>query len=317
MAGPTIATRLRGLLYGLPDVGSFSGSLTSPKRERAYAGQRWILGDLGAVGGWSERIRNSRYVIVRDRVMSPGTPQSCPVRSGGAGSLSLRCLCRCPSFWFNAARRRAPACWPPTRATPLPPATVSRTASRNRNSTTASRPRAKACVQRQVAARPAAAQGTRPSRSGSRRSTPTLTLPQADRARRTDHAGQHEILRLPLFRQQSALRSAVPQHLQGRPPRPPQLWRPRLLAGRDLQRQPRAGARPRELRCPQARRDRGVLPRQRRDAGARRARPPTGAAADFGFRRQRRAAGAAAGGRCRRFQRRQILAARRLQALHG
>ena len=44
-------------------------------------------------------------------------------------------------------------------------------------------------------------------------------------------------------------------------------------------------------------RDRGVLPRQRRDAGTRRARPATGAAADFGFRRQRRAAGAAARGR--------------------
>ena len=74
---------------------------------------------------------------------------------------------------------------------------------------------------------------------------------------------------------------------------------------------------PETFRRPQARRDRGVLPRQRRDAGARRARSPAGAAADHRFRRQRRAAGAADGRRCRRFQRRQILAARRLQALHG
>ena len=145
--------------------------------------------------------------------------------------------------------------------------------------------------------------------------TPTLTLPR-DRARRTDHAGQHEILGLPLFRQQSALRRAVPQHLQGRPQGPPQLWRPGLLAGRDLQRQPRAGACPRDVRRQEARRDRGVLPRQRRDAGARRPRPATGAAADLGFRRQRRAARAAARGERRRFQRRQVLAAGRLQALH-
>ena len=92
--------------------------------------------------------------------------------------------------------------------------------------------------------------------------------------------------------------------------------RPGLLAGPDLQRQPRADACPGEFRCPQAGRDRGVLPRQRRDAGARRARPATGAAADYRFRRQCRAAGAAACGRCRRFQRRQVLAARRAQALH-
>ena len=50
------------------------------------------------------------------------------------------------------------------------------------------------------------------------------------------------------------------------------------------------------LRRQEARRDRGVLPRQRRDAGARRPRPATGAAADLGFRRQRRAARAAACG---------------------
>ena len=45
-----------------------------------------------------------------------------------------------------------------------------------------------------------------------------------ERARGTDHAGQHEILGLPLFRQQSALRGAIPQHHQGRAKRPSQLF---------------------------------------------------------------------------------------------
>ena len=42
---------------------------------------------------------------------------------------------------------------------------------------------------------------------------PSLTLPKPapSAERRADHAGQHEILRLPLFRQQSRLRGAVPQ----------------------------------------------------------------------------------------------------------
>ena len=43
-------------------------------------------------------------------------------------------------------------------------------------------------------------------------------------ARRSDHTGQPEILGLSLSRQQSAHRRAVPQHFQGRPPRPSQLF---------------------------------------------------------------------------------------------
>ena len=80
------------------------------------------------------------------------------------------------------------------------------------------------------------------------------TLPYQNRSRRPVKRSttlvSDEILGLPLFRQQSALRRAVPQHLQGRPQRPSQLLRPGLLAGRDLQRQPRADARPRDFRRP-------------------------------------------------------------------
>ena len=259
----------------------------------------------------------SRWRVVSRRVVS--------CRLDGTGPRWLRCSCRCPLSSFNAARRRAPGCWrrtPKAHDTlqtskaaadsvrgPFPQAAVRRSFSR---------PPTKACPSSsaQVALAPA------------RRTVRTepvqgrLAVAHADpaashRARRADDAGQHEVLGLPVFRQQSALRSAVPQHLQGRAQGPSQLWRPGLLAGRDLQRQPRAGARPRDFRRPQARRDRGVLPRQRRDAGTRRPRPANGAAADFGFRRQCRAAGAAARGQRRRFQRRQVLAAGRLQALHG
>ena len=88
-----------------------------------------------------------------------------------------------------------------------------------------------------------------------------------------------------------------------------------LLAGRDL-RQPRAAAYSGEFRRPQTRRDRRVLPRQRRDAGARCARPPIGAAADQQIWRQCGAAGAATRSRCLQFLGRQVLGAGRLQALH-
>src|SRR6202790_1925270 len=111
----------------------------------------------------------------------------------------------------------------------------------------------------------------------------------ASGARGSDHAGQPEILGLPLFRQQSEHRRTVPGHFQGRPQRPPQLRRPGLLAGQALQRQSRPDACPREFRRPQTRCHRGVLPWQRRHAGTRRARPPAGAATDHGFRRQCRA----------------------------
>ena len=99
----------------------------------------------------------------------------------------------------------------------------------------------------------------RRARAGVRRS-PARPLPGrvagADRAvpasapRRSDHAGQPEILGVSLFRQQSAHRRAVPERFQRRSPRPPQLRRPGLLAGRDLQRQPRPDACPGEFRHP-------------------------------------------------------------------
>ena len=52
-------------------MGSFSGSLTSPKRVRAYAGRRWILGHGWMVGA------NPKFLIV-DRASwatSPAAPR--------------------------------------------------------------------------------------------------------------------------------------------------------------------------------------------------------------------------------------------------
>src|SRR3954462_5247496 len=49
----------------LPDVGSFSGSLTSPKHVQVTPVNGGSLGwSFGARGGWSELIRNSRLLIV-------------------------------------------------------------------------------------------------------------------------------------------------------------------------------------------------------------------------------------------------------------
>ncbi len=48
--------------------------------------------------------------------------------------------------------------------------------------------------------------------------------PKRPHPERPDDARQPEVVRLPILRQQSGLGGAVPQHLQGRPPRPPQLF---------------------------------------------------------------------------------------------
>src|ERR1700726_470620 len=51
------------VLLRFPDLGSFSGSLTSPKRGTIKLAV--CIGRLGAVGGWSELIRNSINAISR------------------------------------------------------------------------------------------------------------------------------------------------------------------------------------------------------------------------------------------------------------
>ena len=253
----------------------------------------------------------------------PGHAAPCPAPSmalGGDGCTVRAAIPRSRSMRQGARRRNAggehaKAQNPRPARRRLRPIR-SRTVSPSRNSPIVSRPPMKACPRSAPGrAGPAAAHGAYRARAGRIADAHAEPAP-SHRARGADHTGQHEIVSLPLFRHQPALRRAVPQHLQGRPQGTSQLRRPGLLAGRDLQRQPRAGACPRDVRRPQAGRDRGVLPRQRRDAGARRPRPATGAAADFGFRRQCRAARAPARGERRRFQRRQVLAAGRLQALH-
>ena len=74
---------------------------------------------------------------------------------------------------------------------------------------------------------PAAAAPRRRARSGAierptgwRRWRRKRPYPASDAQRRPDHAGQPEILGVSLSRQQSAHRRAVPECLQGRPPRP-------------------------------------------------------------------------------------------------
>ena len=116
-----------------------------------------------------------------DRAIFPGRTASCRSPFGGAGSLSLRFSCRCPLFWFNAARRRAPECWPRTRKAPAPQA-----ASGDSFEDRFPKPQfadrfpsaSESLIQRQVALRATASARYGPSRSGSRRCTPTLTLPR-------------------------------------------------------------------------------------------------------------------------------------------
>src|ERR1700712_566541 len=56
------------VFFWLPDVGSFSGSLTSPKHVQVTPVNGGSLGwSFGARGGWSELIRNSRLLIVPTR----------------------------------------------------------------------------------------------------------------------------------------------------------------------------------------------------------------------------------------------------------
>ena len=236
-------------------MGSFSGSLTSPKHRRAQ------IADLPVVcwgrGGWSGRIRNCRCVT-----RGPGDFRRTPCASGTfpAGAVvGRRCAVRAAFLHAGPMRQGAERrqCSPQHASSQSQRRHVSKTASRRRNSGIASRPsERKSCCSGRSPSRdtPAATRRSRSAaraRAGPRRLARADAHPTApDRARRADHAGQHEILGLPLFRQQPALRSAVPQRLQGRSQGPSQLFRPGLLAGRDLQRQPRAGARARDISTP-------------------------------------------------------------------
>ena len=148
-----------------------------------------------------------------DRITSPGTQRHARP-AGGAGSLSLRCLCRCPSFWFNAARRPAPACWPRTAQATAGDSFEDRFPQPQFNDRFPTASESLRCSGRSRWRPPQRTVRTEPVRVASLNPHADASAP--DRARRTDHAGQHEILRLPLFRQQSALRRAVPQYLQGR-----------------------------------------------------------------------------------------------------
>ena len=115
-----------------------------------------------------------------------------------------------------------------------PAATVSKTASPPRNSGTASPASPKASSGRAATAH--APTSRAPSRRASARCVPKGSRPRRGRARavvlprrllradaaagtsarRPDHADQHEVVRLPLFRREPALGSAVPQRRQRR-----------------------------------------------------------------------------------------------------
>ena len=255
------------------------------------------------------------------RVISPDAPYwpvPAPLHRAacvdGDGSPSSRHSCRCHSCWFNAARRRAPECWPPM---PTPrPAIRSRTAFRRRRSSDRFPTTSESLTPLQPAA--AAPRG----RTAQAEPAPYRVASLAPTAPYQRPAGEDQTMLV-------GLKSSAFPYL-GNNPRTDE---PFLNISKGDRRGHRSyGGRvywqdetyndnrvlmhvPGKLRCPQTRRHRGVLPRQRRDAGARRARPAAGAAADFGFRRQRGAAGAAACGRRRRFQRRQVLATGRAEAL--
>ena len=261
------------LSWSVPGVGRYSRKLNVTQHQRADIRRSPV--DIGAVGGWSGQIRNLQDVSARawrDCRAQRACMSRISLGPAGAGSPSCR---RCPALLRSRSMRtgaeRRHACGQCAGI-------VGRHLRRSLPETAVqgSLPdrRARAWSSGSTADAPRQTHGAGSSPPPYRVASLAPTVPyQRPPHRRSDHAGQPEILGLSLFRQQSAHRRAVPEHLQGRAPRPPQLRRPGLLAGRDLQRQPRADACPGEFRHPQTRRHRRVLPRQRRDAGARRARP--------------------------------------------
>ncbi len=128
-----------------------------------------------------------------------------------------------------------------------------------------------------------------------------------------------------LFRHRAlSLRRRGADHRQGFPrcggeraARPPRFPWPDLLGRRDLRRQPRPPASAERVQRPEARHDRGVLPRPWRHARARRPAPAAGGGPDFARRRQRRAGGAPVRPGRRGLQCRQILGARQVPVVHG
>ena len=102
----------------------------------------------------------------------------------------------------------------------------------------------------------------------------------------------------------------------GKQARPHQPARRRLLGGHDLQRPPLAALSAGRLRSAAPVADRALPARPGRHPRARRDRPPGRAAAACRVGPERRAGGAAARLRCRRFERRQFLAARPFRHLY-
>ena len=148
------------------------------------------------------------------RVNSPGASGCAPARSGnraglsdGAGSPRLRFRAAVFRARPMRTRRQARARLPPMRRLRPKslPATRSTTASRRRSSGIASPTANESLAQRQISdfapARTAQKASPRPTASPRWRRN---SLSAAAGERRPDHAGQHEILGLPLFRQQSA-----------------------------------------------------------------------------------------------------------------
>ena len=183
------------------------------------------------------------------RVTSPRALQRCALGQPHAGSHRWRWIALLSLFvplsFVLVQCGRAPNAGTLAANSQAPRETLSTTASRNLSSGIASRRASESLAQRQsvdappkrtaqAAARPlpgrlAGADGALPAPAPKEDLTTLVSLKSSA---------------FPYLGNNPRTDAAVPERFQGRAPRPSQLRRPGLLAGRDLQRQPRADACP-------------------------------------------------------------------------